>query len=1206
MRLDCTGASPRIDTTDGAFPLTEAQQQAMVYDREVAVLAGAGAGKTATLSLRYVGLLLELAHQAAIDTSRPPQADIAAVLVLTFTDKAAQEMKERCHQRLTDLVDQVQPDGSQRGVLEGAYGSRYTQRLVAALLGLADRFEQAQISTFHAFCGRILREFPLIAGISPDVALLDDLEIKALRRRVTQEVIEAAYASEEQGVRDLVHHAGGHRAAMEALAAAIDNRTAYQPFLAEVPQWTLRDLWNLAPVSEAWVERWVSETGRPTLETIVEIMAPAQAGKWAQLDQAARRLDSASPVEAMRTIIACLMKPEGTPRSLVHHSFIGSKSSWNAAKPAAYSEAKERLGELKEHLSTWEEAAVIAGSLPGPASSGMLDALKGLSALALEAGSRIDAWMAENNAIDFDHLQSRGVAIVLENPEVLSTLQRRIRYLMVDEFQDTDPSQWAMVKAIGRPPEEARDRIFVVGDAKQAIYSFRGGDVSVFNQAVRELDGDPVIFPDNFRSRTGLIDWFNAFFGDLLGRPDADRPDYEASYTSLRAGRGQPGGTVRFITYPNENAAENARTEARAIASILKHELEPRTGPYADVPPSRPGEPAAAILLGTRTHLPAYEAAMREYGVDYVVAKGVGFWTRPEVMDAVNIFDAIVRGDAVSTVGALRSPWFGLSDQDIQDLRENQPANAPSIFSNLEDLVTSPTARIARAAVLFQDLRTSSRTQPPSALLRAIVDRTDAVHALALQPDGAQAVANLEQLIAVSHRLDHLGGFEVAKWLIDQVMEPPAQGEATIPPTTAEVVLMTIHASKGLEFPVVVVPRACAAQRSNRDRVVTGQVNQRPMMAMKALDPVSEFRERTSPGLMTQLKHQRALESAAEWKRLLYVAATRARDHLIFLGKEPSMKGAPKTWIQFLRAYHSDRVHELPGVSWEEIARKAPPPPTVRKVESEAIPPTLAPVIPSRPALSLSPSSLDRLMLDPTEAWRRTARGLPEGARPTEKELRRQAAGLRGEAIHTLLEDDLLHDEAAVLARWHALARRALLPESIITQGATTLLDHVARVAADPRVMDRQTANHASEVRFKLDIKHVTLSGSIDRLWQDANGQWVVLDWKSERIVGDAIAAARRHARQLITYVWAANQILGAQGQPLVTRAEIYFTATGHLVELGPIGATELNGLLHEIEFAGDWAMDPQASPPERGLDVDALPMRLIPSSTVSGQITLF
>lgn len=1186
MKLDLSGPRARLDLNDPALGLTDAQRAAMAIDRELIVSAGAGAGKTRTLALRYVELLLALAEEAVEQRRSSPRPDIEAVLVLTFTDKAAQEMSARCYDRLLALAKAVRDE---EAAIAARYGADRARSLAAAVDHLVETFALARISTFHGFCTRLLREYPAEAGVPPGFEVLDELRA----RRVMDEVAERAFtelATNDHDALTLLLDAFNTRTTLlEALHTAIEARGVLRPRLYAHARGEVEIGWLLDRASPrpAAVRGWLERQGRFVIERTVGILDPViDRLAWAQsvgltriLDELRRLPDDPLLVNELYVrALSSILGDKDQPRTVRTHTTVGKVADW--PNKAHYQRALDELEALWSSTSDWPGLLREARHLPTRADATMLEVLRAFSRLALRAEDLLEAELTAREGIDFAGLQSRAARAIAARAALLQQLRARHRYLMVDEVQDTDQVQWEIVRAIGRPegPEIPSDRIFLVGDIKQSIYAFRGGDVTVVRTATADMQVDPVVFPENFRSRPGIIGWFNELFPKVLGPYDPRRPAYEAHYEPLRVARASQGelseGTVTLILHGEKRGGVAAEREADMAARFVGGKILAGREQFADlraldraVHPT----PPVAVLLRARTHLHRFEAAFRQHGIPYVVAAGVGFWSRPEIVDLVNIFDALATGEKTSLVGALRSPLLGVEDQDVQRL------HAEGLLDSFEyrPLPDGFGARAQSARALFQRLFRLKDRLSAAALFSEMIAEASAWHQFALTDSSGQAEANARRLMSLVADLQEQGlegPEELARYLVAQVEDGTRQNEASITPSAARVVFMTVHASKGLEFPVVVVPGCGDVPIPRRESLAVRRDGGRWELACQVPDRFAEIQGRARPSLYEQLYSIQRAEESAESKRLFYVAVTRAKDHLVLLGGPRDGTGAGESWLKQVLHHHGQPPISrgaFYAVDGDDLSDLAVPP---LRVSAELPPPgpdvarEVGPIAETW-EVELSPSGLDLYTECPARWYRRHLLGVSEHVN---RRMQREEAlaAARGEVIHGLLEDDLAQDLAVARTRWEARANAEGCTPDEVERLFRVLCEHLEKTADDAWLRAVLDSEGWPEVPFRIAVGDLVVRGKIDRIWKDKDGSWSVLDYKSETLPATAIEAAARHERQLACYVWAAGRVMSARGLPPVGRAQIFFTERADVVELErftPERLAEFEALLAEI-----------------------------------------
>ncbi len=1144
----------------GFAKLSESQASALHADREIAVSAGAGAGKTFTLAARYVTLL-----QRLVDAGTP---DIASVLVLTFTEKAAQEMRERCYALTAAVARALRTDAEQLRA-EGLSERAHT-RLRAGWEALRDHFSGAAISTFHGFCARILREFPAETSTPPGFTILEESDASALAFESAAREVDARLEADRSGIGLLLHTFGGRAGLVAAVTGLVRARAEVGETLHAHASGrvTEADLLAHAPVTHAAARAFLVDEWAPLTDHLLAVAGELRTPFLTHLaaTRAAHRTLPSDPFAlygAYSATLTAFCTSAGSLRSLPHASAMGKRTAWGAG----YADAKRAFEAAMEVVTGWAPRLAALGSLPNLHDRTLLSVLAALGELVRAACERHAQGLRTLGAVDFTELQLR-VQAAFARPEgdIGTELRSRHRYVMVDEFQDTDGLQWSIVEALTRPAdvhaqEGSADRLFFVGDVKQAIYGFRGGDVQVFNAARRSV-AHAVSLSTNYRSRASLIRFFNDLFADVLGPDHPDRPAWEAPFAPLAAGRTDPGGSVHLATYAAPGT--DPEREATWIATLLQEEILSDEGCFAGLGLSDLAchpTPPIAILLRRRTHLLAYEAALRSRGIPYVVLGGVGFWSRPEIVDIVNVLHGLVRRDPISLVGALRSPAFGLTDQDLLDLARESAlvdfadAALPAILLR--------NSRVTRAQGIWRGLAQLRDHVSVSELLHAVLVRTRQAWLQGYAAPGGRGANNLERLLAMADRHEQSGGTldAFAAMLHARIDADTADAEAAVPDTAARVAILTVHASKGLEYPVVVVPDLGGPWNGGGDRgaVIRRRVGSRWELACKVPDLQGPVDDLAEPGLLGRLREHGAAVEAAEARRLFYVACTRARDHLVLVGaRKPNPPDSPRSWADLLQAHDAVRTEVPPWLFRVDLDEALPAGP--------ASPPRSPPLLPpptdaaarvarlgAEPRIGVPPSSLALFATDPDQWVRRHVLRIPllglrlEDAQAADARI----AGVSGEVLHGLLEDNLLDDECVARARWEAAAYGAGLDPARVEEGWPTVARQLATLRESPDVASVLAASGYAELGVRLVQGAVTLDGRIDRLCHDpVDGAWMVVDYKSVRSVADPIAVLAEFRSQLLAYSAAASHVLTAHGEGRVRRAAILFTRTGRLVRL--------------------------------------------------------
>jgi len=854
--------------------LTNEQRRAVDQRRfSVALSAGAGCGKTRVLTERF---LWELAPQCP-DERGPAQLN--QLVAITFTERAAREMRDRIRSHCHDRV--LQCDA----------------REAPHWLGLLRELDTARISTIHSYCAALLRSHAVHSGIDPQFEVLVEFESQTLLSAIRQQYLREILASGQPEVIELAARYG-----LETLGemlcdfVAVRRKIDWQHWLSQTPDQLLKHwqrYWQQVYVPSKLREIADSQPARRLLEIIAHYPPPSAAmqKRFAVLASLLPNLPhSKTPHKDLEEIKEAAKVQGG-----------GSKAAWSSKEVyEVFKESGERLRKMVEGFKKLEFLPEEAR----PAAEAALTMLR----LAYGLHQRHEQQKQELNVLDFDDLliKARDLVAGRNGAQLRRQLSKQIRLLLVDEFQDTDGLQVELIKSLC--DEGLQDgKLFFVGDYKQSIYRFRGAEPHVFQQLREEMPPEgrlPLTL--NFRSQPGILDFVNALFCDALG------PDYEPLRASRPQLSSQP--IVEFMWATSDqgpDAQEDKETlralEADWIARRVRALLDSQQ-PIVACPtpqgkgtwqlrPVRPGD--VAVLFRALSDIQHYENAFQRYGIDYYLVGGHAFYSQQEVFDILNVLRAVNNpADQLSLLGALRSPLFGLLDETLFWLAQQPGGLSHALWNQSlpKELPDEQRRAVEFASATLRQLRQIKDRVGIAQLLWQLLDRTGYDAVLLAEFLGQRKLANLHKLLDQARQMDARGIFSLSDFiteLSESVAQMPKEPLAATHGENTDVVrLMTIHQAKGLEFPVVVVADLNRKLNPSRDRAVFSP----------EIGPAvryGENSERAVTGLELYLKVQQR-EDEAESIRLLYVAATRAADYLI-LSSSLGGKGGNSSWIDLLQ-----------------------------------------------------------------------------------------------------------------------------------------------------------------------------------------------------------------------------------------------------------------------------------------------------------------
>jgi ATP-dependent helicase/nuclease subunit A len=1037
-------------------------------DVNLLVEAGAGSGKTECLAQRMA---------AGVLAGRYEVERMAAV---TFTRKAAAELRGRFQLTLERaLIDERDEVKRQR--------ARLALRRLERLFG----------GTIHAFCAHLLRERPVEAGIAPGFTELDEIAEVAQRRRAWREYLDRQRGHGSPALHELV----------EAGVRPVDLDRAFDTVCnyAEV-EFPVGD----APRPDVGPARAALETFWATLTALLPDGAPRDTTCSVQkrMRDFGRRLRVAS-LDEPRVVAELIAEWRGQP-TIVQRWWPAGKTSKMRIEDAL----TKFHGVALPFLEAWYQYVYRL-------------------AVTLLIEGRDYAALARRRAVSLNYhdLLRYAAALLRDDLAVRAALQDKYRWLFVDEFQDTDPIQAEVILLLAGAPSRERDwtrlplragALFVVGDPKQSIYRFRRADIDIY-QRVRECilasGGRVTTLTACFRSVPALCEWANATFGALF--PSAPTPQ-QPGFAGLQAARADKGAAlgVRRLEIPERVSGADAMAvfDADVIARYIR----------AQVDAGRRGPGDFLLLTRARRALPIYTKALEALRLPVEVSGGAAFAQSTAVTGLSDLLSALTDpDDGPAVVGVLRGPLFGLSDPDL--FRHRQAGGGFLITAPDVAEAAGPVGEALRALRAMYEW---TRRLPAPAAVERVLEATGLLAMTTADSPGGAEAGDLLHAVDRVRQVTEEGGTlaDAAEALIGDLESAEVESVPLEPGRRNVVRLMNLHKAKGLEAAVVFLADPGRGWPDNVDvRVVRDGLRARGYFELTR--PKGDFGRQPlgRPDGWEALQADEREYLAAEHRRLLYVAATRARD-LLVVSRPGKSGGHNRAWAM-LDPYLA-RVPILP------VPPVAIPLPLAQPDLAEGARATAAAVRAAR-VTTLREAAWE------VESVTGTAhRAGPYGHPLQEGMTREPDTGMAwGSLIHFLLEHALPgpRDRAHLerLANWFAFDRpelRRVIPEA---------LDTVERVmAADFWQEALASEERAVEVPFAVtiaagDAPPTLLHGVIDLAYRTREG-WTLIDYKTDQLTPGLDALAARYAPQIRAYAdrWSAQ--LGAP-----TRAGLHFIRSG-------------------------------------------------------------
>ena len=1059
-----------------------------MLDATLFVEAGAGTGKTAALVDRYLALVLGGRR-------------VERVVAITFTEKAAAELKDRVRQGLETRL--------------GAENTAPERRLIEEALAALDR---AQISTIHAFCQTLLRSFAARAGIDPAFQVVDDV---AAERRF------------EERWRAFLEQLGNDRGAIDVIDRALDLGLTTQRL-----QELAHELWRRSELAERLRGRPLLADGagwpdldalRDELSSIDTSLVPDDDALLKRINLTLSRIDELRNTPASEREVRLVALTAGLSVKL---GGTGRAPNWRGSTSIA---------QVRDTVSQVHQA--LLDSVADLRSEALADLLPFVVRFVVEEARE----RRRDGRLVFDDL-ILGVRDVLhDDANARLAMRRRYDAILIDEFQDTDPLQAEIALAFAGLPESMPQagRLFLVGDPKQSIYRFRRADMAIYartQQTIVEAGARTLDLSLNRRSVPGILGWVNQVFESLIG--NGSSVEVQPAYKDIdpfRADGGLEGPDVAWFGSALADPAGAIRQhEARHVAaycreivrqewSVAERDGRVRAAQYRDI----------AILLPARTILQPLERALAAEGIPYRVEGGSLVYATQEVRDLINCLSAIDDpSDDVAVVAALRSPAYACSDVELALFRRNAG------FNYLSPTLDQAEGRVAEG---LRDLRARHLERgkgPLAAQVERLTTDRRLVEIGLLDSGNRNAFRRARFLVEQARAFESEGPESLrsfVEWLERRAGEAIYDHEgAGLDDDEDAVRVLTIHAAKGLEFPIVFLAGLGAPQRTSS--ITFGHDREDGSIAVQ----IGSQGRRFELGPIDRVREHEGLHEIAERVRLLYVAATRARDHLLVSLFHKRDAGTSLA-ARLLSAGAAEIAPALPPV---ELTATRPPSPLAGlepEVEFEDE--------------SVFISERRRLLEDAHRRRYTSATALGRRAEASEAEDKdeqddesepwsRGRAGTHvGRAVHAALQTlawDASEAEVAAVARAQAVA------EAVPDEAERIARLIRSALASDAAQRARAARRALREVPFAFEEGRYIVEGFADLVIETDDGLEIV-DWKTDQVPENAVETRlRNYETQAGLYVLGVERATRRQ----VTTVSYVFVSAG--VERSPGTPSEL------------------------------------------------
>ena len=1112
------------------------------------VSACAGAGKTYTLSKRYCKILDEFTKQN-IGKPKHEWSGTKNILVITFTKKAAAEMAGRIYQDLKILINgNVIKDLQEQGI---QLGENIINSSDEYKRWLRSTFSENHISTIDGFCTKILRENASKVELDPKFKVSDEIQSAQIFNITLDEFLQQKSNDFDEELRYILKKLTVNK--IKQNIKYLHNNRAFVrdwfEFINENNEEEIEQKWTADYCIDADYE--YLKTSINKVLTYAPFYNAAENNKGKQifdnLKILAKQINSSVTIEEEKRItIADILPLFQTGAG----TYLKSITSWKKdfwTEPKVYNEFRELIKDfcnyLRENIS---ETEIL--KIPNKYDFLAIPVLKRLVKFYQEFFLLLRQRQAELNCINFDDIIVLTHELLSKHDNIRAKYSKQFRHIMLDEFQDTNDVRWEIIQFISRKEHEntlRKSGLFIVGDKKQSIYRFNQADVEVMNRAEKELtehaDIEKVVikFNDNFRSSQSFIqNVINRLFPQIM--PKSDNP-YEAefeptTYNPNNKSKADIAENTEYVcnvqavlTEQDTTNEQKKHLSALNAAAMVKDMLL-----WADET-GIDSTPVIGVLLRKFSNIQNYLKVFQEQKIPFEILGGRGLFQQQEAYDLFHLVSVLLNPfDDIALIGLLRSPFFAASDKLINGISKR--IHKQSVFS----FITS-SEEFEEIVQPIEEWRTDAKFLPIDVLISKILSTGFTKLGYFSEIGGRQRISNIYKIINIIREFSLEGSSlqNLYEFLLFQAEENKTTPQAENP-NSAKVQILSIHKSKGLEFPAVIMPEMSSVSKSDSSSVSHGRMNIDGRIEMGI--SLTEEGECKKMHFLEAIKQQSKAEEAAENKRLFYVAVTRAKYRVAFLAEITEKPGNSKNfWNEYIKPCYGLPAETDPQ-TWEKLQFEKTKTTlllqeqlSLAQTEKEAAHKSW-----TEPAIQAVNNFVKKLtphdLMEEShfEVFEKT-----DDYKPSEFAL------MFGTVYHKIMEEEWWeNDNFNAFAEEYSNIAFPLIPFKNIEEEMSRQVNNFKSSELFPILPQIPINYKFPELPvigcFQRENDKIQVSGIIDLLYK-YNENWFVLDYKTDRTLDNA----EKYKIQVQAYLQIVKQLYG-----ITAEGQIYFSAINILFSI--------------------------------------------------------